>query len=73
MVELTRCMGYFKHENAVTRCLYQLYNGTIWTPLPAESSAGHTCLTPGVLFLWIMIDVLTEFQGMAKGSSCVIE
>ena len=31
MVELTRCMGYFKRENAVTRCLYQLYNGTIWT------------------------------------------
>ena len=53
--------------------LYQLYNGTIWTPLPAESSAGHTRLKPGVLFLWIMIDVLTEYQGMAKGSPCVIE
>ena len=73
MVELTRCMGYFKRENAVTRCLYQLYNGIIWTTLPAESSASHTCLTPDVLFLWIMIDVLTEYQDMAKGSPCVIE
>ena len=29
---------------------------------PAESSAGHTCLTPGVLVLklWIMIDVLNN-------------
>ena len=53
--------------------MYHLYNCAILPP-PAESSASHTCLTirQCALRLWIIIDVLTEYHGIARGSPCVV-
>ena len=56
--------------------LYNLYSdlyGVLTVEIRCVPS-WHTCLTSGVLVLklWIMIDVLTEYQGMAKGSPCVV-
>ena len=43
-------------------------------PSPAESSASQTCFTvvEPILMLLIKIDVLTEYQGIAKGCPCVV-
>ncbi|CAB4007261.1 Hypothetical predicted protein [Paramuricea clavata] len=58
-----------------SRYLYQLCKCTSLPPTAAESSASHTCLTSGIFNLRresLQLCQVTEYQGIARGSPCVV-